>query len=150
MIVHAPLWVWQRRLVNARVANESVNWFRHAKLVEIVAKLSDRVKRVEFAVHWCKVLHIETINVGDNFHLIQAIQGTNEKPRGKPHKGVRMNRLQTSRDEAMPMDIRKLTLALLQSHDNPPFAAAPAQFCDPNRTMLPSTPQALPVRGASV
>jgi hypothetical protein len=150
MIVHAPLWVWQRRLVDTRVTNESVNWFRHAKLVEIVAKLSHRVKRVEFAVHWCKVLHVETIDVGDNLHLIQAIQRTNKKPGGKPQKGVRMYRLQAISNDTMPKDVRKRTRALLQSHDNLPFAAAPAQFCDPNRTKLPSTRQALPVGGSEV
>mmetsp|Transcript_14750 Transcript_14750/g.25557 ORF Transcript_14750/g.25557 Transcript_14750/m.25557 type:complete len:316 (-) Transcript_14750:183-1130(-) len=74
--VQGPLGMVKRGLVDSCVANETIDGFGHAELVEVLAELPNALKGVEFTLHRCKVVHIESIDFSHRFHLVEIPNGS--------------------------------------------------------------------------
>ena len=77
MSIHAPLCVGQTGLIDTGVANEAIDWFVHAEFVDLVTELLDAVKRVELALKRRKAFQVESIDLSNNFHLVEVPHGAN-------------------------------------------------------------------------
>ena len=63
-------------LRTSRVANQTINRFGHLILLQIFAKFVNTSKRIQFAFHNVKVVHVEIVNFGNSFHFINIADGS--------------------------------------------------------------------------
>jgi hypothetical protein len=87
VIVDTPLGVGQRRLVDTSVANETIQGLAESELVHVFAKLPDRAKAVELAVHGRKVIHVKSVDFGDSLHLVEIANGANDMVLSRVQQG---------------------------------------------------------------
>ena len=70
MIVNTPFGMIQRRLIDAGVADKTVDGLRHAKLIHVAAEVSNRLEGIQLALHGSKVFQIKSIDFSHGLHLI--------------------------------------------------------------------------------
>lgn len=89
MIVSAPLGMVERRLVDASITDKAIDGLGHAKFIQVLAKIANRLKRVQFTFHGCEVFRIKTINLCDCLHLVNVTNCANDMILSGPKQGQR-------------------------------------------------------------
>lgn len=56
VIVFGPFGIFQTGLVHTGIANETINGFRHSEFIQVLAKLANRIKGIEFTDHGSEVI----------------------------------------------------------------------------------------------
>lgn len=72
VLIHRPLGIRERRLVDAGIADQPVDRLRKTELVDLLAELLDGIERIQLAVHGREVLRVEAIQLRHCFHLVKA------------------------------------------------------------------------------
>lgn len=76
--IDTPLGIGQGRLVDTGIANQSIDRLAQFPFLEIVTKISDTLKGVEFTFHGRKALGIKTIQLGHSLHLVDIAHGAHD------------------------------------------------------------------------
>jgi hypothetical protein len=82
--IDAPLGIRERGLVDASVANESIDGFSQLPFLEGIAKVMNRLKGIEFAMHGREIVHVKTIELGHGLHFIQITNRTHNVVLARP------------------------------------------------------------------
>lgn len=84
--VDTPLGKREGGLVDPGIANESIDGLAELPFLEIVTKVVDGLKGIEFAMHGRETVRVKAIQFGHSLHLVQVANGAHDVVLARPQE----------------------------------------------------------------
>lgn len=84
--VDTPLGVREGGLVDPGIANESIDGLAELPFLEVVTKVVDGLKGIEFAIHRRETARVKVVQFGHSLHLVQVANGAHDVVLARPQE----------------------------------------------------------------
>ena len=78
MTIGTPLGIGQTGLVDAGIADQTIDGFGTPPLLQTLTEFSHRIEGVELAVHGDESIERPVVNLGHGIHLVNVTNGTDD------------------------------------------------------------------------